>query len=378
MKKVLILSSTISALLLTACGGGSSDTPDTSIEPKPSTYIPSQYKSLKENFTYVKDPLSEVSKNHLYDLSYWVSENPLALSGYSYLYNQDNKNFKTQYYSTNSSSSNNWRLDPRSSLVFNIEKNKWVETANDLAVSEGPVGSEGIKTLHIQSDTGIKYYTLTEKDLSGLNIAEGINKGFGNGIPLPTSIKNQYFSSGAKAYAWVIDITQPTYSIRRTHYVFSSDNELHPILTCSSVTSYCSSTASNLEQAVQHKAWYNNSGNTGYIRINDNQTADVKIYDSEQKQNLSYQIQYEIIPAKSGVPKHILFTASDSTTEEVLRNYFSSGDNQLAWYEYNNQVVQGEYALPIRGLQSTRYSYNKVAVNDILTNWNPAKNPVLE
>ncbi|MFC2997313.1 hypothetical protein ACFODO_19075 [Acinetobacter sichuanensis] len=384
MKNILLLSSLVSTLLLTACGGGSDSDDNNAVEPKPeppkpAEYVPSQYKTLKDNFKYVQDPLTEVKNNNLYDLSYWVDENPLELSSYSYLYSKDDKTFKTQEYSTNKYSSQ-WREDPRSALVFNIAQNKWVETQGDMTVSQGPVGTEGIKTLYIQSDTGIKYYTLTEKTLEGLSLAQGINQGFGNGIPLPESVKNQYFTKGAKAYAWVQDITQPNYSINRTHMVFSSTNTPHPIYTCNTVSSYCSTTAPTFEKAIESKAWYQNTGRNGVIRLNDKQVADVAVFDKEQNKTLNYTIKYELIAAKQGAPKHILFTASDTAAKEALKTYFSANDSQIAWFEYGEkaQVVEGNYSLPIKGLQSTYYSYNKIAVNDILTKWSPRKNPVLE
>ena len=364
-------------MFLTGCGGGNSSSDSDTPPPSPPEYIPSQYKSLNDNFKYVQEPLTEIQKNQLYDISYWVSENPLVISSYNYLYQATNNLFKTKYYSTSGPSSNTWREDATPQLVFNIAQNKWVETNNDLTMAQGPVGTEGIRSLHVQSDTGIKYFTLTEKDLSGLSIDKGINQGFGNGIALPDAIKTQYFSAGAKAYAWVQDITQPIYSIRRTHIVFSNQDEVHPIYTCGSI-SYCSSTAATIEKAIENKAWYQNTGKTGSIRINDNQTANVIVYDSQQKTNLNYTLNYNVIAAQQGVPKHLLFTANDKASTEALKTYFSAGDNQLAWFEYNNQVVSGNYALPVKGLQSTKYSYNKIAINDILTQWTPKKNPVLE
>lgn len=63
----------------------------------------------------------------------------------------------------------------------------------------------------------------------------------------------------------------------------------------------------------------------------------------------------------------------------IIWNYLAFGDGQVAWYEYEyeNKVVDGSYLMPTMGLQSTQYSYNKVAINDILTKWNPSNNPVL-
>ena len=380
MKNYLLISSLTTTLLLAGCGGSDSNNGSSKPDPeppKPTEYVPSQYKNLADNFKYVQDPLTEVKNSNLYNINYWVDENPLKLSSYSRMYSQNDKIFKIADYSTNGSYSTAWLLDPKTSLVFNIALNKWVETQGDLTISQGPAGTEGIKTLYIQSDTGIKYYTLTEKSLDGLSIYQGINQGFGNGIPLPDAVKTQYFSTGAKAYAWVQDITQPNYIINRTHTVFTSIDTPHPIYTCNTVGS-CSSTASTLDKAIETKGWYQNTGRTGVIRLNDKQVADVTVYDADQKKNVNYSISYESIAASNGVPKHILFTAKDKAANDALKNYFSAGDNQVAWYEYNNQVVMGTYATRVKGLQSTQYSYNKIAVNDILTKWSPKRNPVLE
>lgn len=140
MKNILLLSSLVSTLLLTACGGGSDSDDNNAVEPKPeppkpAEYVPSQYKTLKDNFRYVQDPLTEVKNNNLYDLSYWVNENPLELASYSYLYSKDDKTFKTKKYATQGSSSNTWLEDSVPSLVFNIAQNKWVETQDDMTVS---------------------------------------------------------------------------------------------------------------------------------------------------------------------------------------------------------------------------------------------------
>ena len=61
------------AFALSACGGGSdnnSTTSNTSETPKPATYIPSQYQSLRDNFKYVSQPLTEIKNNNLYDFSF--------------------------------------------------------------------------------------------------------------------------------------------------------------------------------------------------------------------------------------------------------------------------------------------------------------------
>lgn len=377
MKNYLILTGIVSAVFLTACGSDSND--DNPVTPpKDEAYVPSQYKNLSDNFKYVVEPLTEIQQNYLYNMSYWVDENPLIISSYSYLFPAVNGQFKTQIYTTSGPSGQNWLQDSATSLLFNIAKNTWIESDGALTMSQGPVGTEGIKSLYVKSDTGVNYYTLTEKNLSGLSLDQGMNPGFGNGIQLPDAIKTRYFSAGAKAYAWVQDITQPVYSIRRTHMVFSSTYKVHPINSCRSVSRYCSSISSNLEDAIQNQAWYLNTGKNGSIQIRDQHTADMEVFNAELQQNQNYTLNYQVVAAQQGQPKHILFTPPNAQTLKVLQDYFNAGDGQLAWYEYNNQVVNGDYSLPIKGLQSSQYSYNKTAINDILTQWTPRKNPVLE
>ena len=373
MKNYLILSGLVSALFLTACGGDSDDG-----HPVDNQYVPSQYKSLKDNFTYVKEPLSEIQRHSLYDLGYWVDENPLIISSYSYLFQANSRQFKSLSYANSAPNDRHWRENPSTALIFNIEQNKWLESDGTLNISQGPVGTEGIKSLYVKSDTGINYYTLTEKNLAGLSLDQGLKQGLGNGLQLPAQIKHRYFSRGAKAYAWVQDITQPMYSIRRSHTAFDATRNLHPIYNCRSISDYCASTSSSLVHAIQNQGWYLNTGKNASIQIIDQQSAQATVFDAELKQTLTYTLNYQVVAAKQGQPKHLLFSAPNAQTLKMLQDYFGVGDGQLAWYEYNNQVVNGDYALPIRGQQSTQYSYNKTAINDILTQWTPRKNPVLE
>ena len=92
---------------------------------------------------------------------------------------------------------------------------------------------------------------------------------------------------------------------------------------------------------------------------------------------IQFIILYTLNQAKQGAPKNIVFTAPNADVQKLLASNFTIGDGQVAWYEYENKVVMGSYLMPTMGLQSTQYSYNKVAINDILTKWNPSKNPVL-
>lgn len=373
MKNNLILTGLVCSLFLTACGGDSDDG-----NPVGNSYVPSQYKNLKDNFTYVAEPLSEIQRNALYDVGYWVDENPLIISNYSYLYQASNRQFKSLTYATSGPNDRHWRQNPSTDLVFNIGQNRWIESDGALSISQGPVGTEGIKSLYVKSDTGVNYYTLTEKDLSGLSLAQGMKQGFGNGLQLPDAIKTRYFSRGAKAYAWVQDITQPIYSIQRSHTVFESSSNLSPIYSCRRISEYCTSTSSNLEHAIRNQGWYLNTGKNASIQLIDQQTAEAIAYDAELKQTLTYTLNYQVVAAKHGQPKHLLFSAPNMQTLKMLQDYFSVGDGQLAWYEYDDQVVNGDYSLPVRGQQSSQYSYNKIAINDILTQWIPRKNPVLE
>ena len=82
---------------------------------------------------------------------------------------------------------------------------------------------------------------------------------------------------------------------------------------------------------------------------------------------IQFIILYTLNQAKQGAPKNIVFTAPNADVQKLLASNFTIGDGQVAWYEYENKVVDGSYLMPTMGLQSTQYSYNKVAINDILT-----------
>lgn len=362
-------------VLLTACGGSDSNTENT---PKPNTPVPVQPVKLPDNFSYVKEPLLEIKAQPLYNLNYWAQSNPVELASYSILSQATDGKFTTAHYATGGGlfDSGNWRLDTPTSLVFNIQQNKWLESDNALTVSEGLVGSAGIKTIHVVSDTGVKYYTLAEKDLSNLTLDKGVNIGFGEGRKLPQSISTKTYSQGAKAYAWIQDITQPVYEINRTHYVFTTNNYTHPIYSCQNIGN-CSTTSVTLEDAITNKAWYQNGGENASIRIVSNGQALLSVYDATQQKDLTYPLTYTLNQAKQGAPKNIVFTAPNADVQKLLASNFTIGDGQVAWYEYENKVVIGSYLMPTMGLQSTQYSYNKVAINDILTKWNPSNNPVL-
>lgn len=402
MKNILVLPCLVSAFLLTACGGGSDSDDNSPVEPKPEPlkptkpiepkpeppkpieYVPSQYKTLNDNFKYVQDPLAELKNNKLYSFENRFVAN-FRTSAYNVLYTEDNQIFKTKYYEVDNFSSA-WlgANEANIALVFNIKQNKWIESIGDLTVFQGPIGTEGIKTLKIQSDLGLKYYTLTEKSLEGLNIAQGIHQSFNDTTKFPETSKTQYFSMGAKAYAWLQDITQPSYEIKRFFSYSSGYYELQPIHTCEIMDrSMCSNTVSTLEKAIEKKAWYQGFSFDATIRLKDKQVAEISIYvkDAENNRNqLKYIVKYELIKAKQGIPKHILFTATDNASKEALKTYFDAGGNsQLSWFEYQNQVVAGNYSAPINGLQSTNYSYNKTAINDIiLAKLGTDTDPVLE
>lgn len=397
MKSFILLSSLTSALLLSACGGGggsSNDstpttkptpsnpspnpTPSDPEPPKSDAYVPSQYKTLNNGFQYVKTPLEEIRRNPFYDLRYWVDASPLQISSYTYSAENAQQVFKNITYSTESIYSKTWISDPTTSLVFNIQKNQWVTSNGDSKLSQGPLGTQGIPSVHVSSDQGESYFTLIEKDLGGLTLKEGMNQGFGDGIPLPDVVNTARFSSGAKAYSFIKDNTQPGYVIYRTHQVFSTRYTIYPIGVCETGGTSCSQKASNLEQAISLQGWSTNIGKTASIQIQDHSTAKLIVNDKKNQNYGTYTIQYSVINAKKGTPKHILFNTSDKASTEALKDYFGTGDSYLAWYEYNDTVVHGYYRQPMKGVQTSAVSYNKTAVNDILTQWSPARLPVLE
>ena len=93
-----------------------------------------------------------------------------------------------------------------------------------------------------------------------------------------------------------------------------------------------------------------------------------------------YIINYQLLAATTNEPARIVFSTVEAVAKQALANYFGllDGQNaQMAWYEYNGQVVRGTYTAPVKGQVSQSYQYNQTAINDILTKWSPAKSAVL-
>ena len=239
------------------------------------------------------------------------------------------------------------------------------------------MGTSGIKTLYITDDLGIQYHTLLESDLAGKTLAQGLTPGFGDGIPSPAITNTATFSNGAKAYTWIRDVLTPTYIIDRVHYVFTTQNVPHPVYTCVNIGP-CNTEAVSLNNAIAKQAWIRNNGYTGSIRLKSANQAEVLVTDSGTRANSMYIINYELIGATTSSPERIVFSTTDINAKKALTDYFDMPDGQLAWYEYDGQVVRGKYQPPVKSQASNTYQYNKIAVNDLLTKWSPVKLAVLD
>ncbi|MBK6758053.1 MAG: hypothetical protein IPG70_10770 [Moraxellaceae bacterium] len=342
-------------------------------------YAPIQPEQPTQGFSYIVDPLAFMNQGSRYnEPSYWSDSNPVELASYSMEYVQDVNKFAVKTYSTNGSSSNIWKNDPRTQLVFSIQGNKWVEiNGGEKQATEGLIGTSGIKTVNITDSQGIQYYTMLERDLTGKMIVEGITSGFGDGRQLPSAANTAMFSDGAKAYTWIRDVLTPNYNIPRTHYVFTTRNDVMPIYACVNIGA-CSTKVGTLQEAITKQAWLRNGGQSASIQVKSGDKAELLVKDPVTNVNSMYIINYQLINATMGNPVRIIFDTPEAVAKKALSDYFGVNDAQLAWYEYDGQVVRGSYQPPIKGQVSQSYQYNKTAINDILTKWFPSKNPVLD
>jgi hypothetical protein len=342
-------------------------------------YAPIQPEQPTQGFSYITEPLAFMNQGSRYnEPSYWSDSNPVELASYSMEYVQDVNKFAVKTYSTNGASSNIWKNDPRTQLVFSIQGNKWVEiNGGEKQATEGLIGTSGIKTVNITDSQGIQYYTMLERDLTGKMIVEGITSGFGDGRQLPSAANTAMFSDGAKAYTWIRDVLTPNYNIPRTHYVFTTRNEVMPIYACVNIGA-CSTKVGTLQEAITKQAWLRNGGQSASIRVKSGDKAELLVKDPVTNVNSMYIINYQLINATMGNPVRIIFDTPEAVAKKALSDYFGVNDAQLAWYEYDGQVVRGSYQPPIKGQVSQSYQYNKTAINDILTKWFPSKSPVLD
>lgn len=373
-------------LSLAACGGGNSSSDEASnspvkTDPKPAepVFKPTQPTVLENGFSYVSDPLAYIKANKTYAVSYWVDQNPLELSMYR-VFELQNDQWLSTTYATSNNKTNVWQKQETSRLVFSKKDNQWIEINNDMQASQGSEGTAGIKTILMSDAQGITYYSLIEKDLSNETLAGGLTTGFGNGITLPNVVKTAKFSNGAKAYHWIYDVPDASYAIQRTKVIdfFGSNSyKLHPIYNCATPVSSCTNKVKTVNNAVSSQAWFMNTGKNANIQLFANNIAKLQFTDPETKVSGTENLSYKLIAATSNTPTYILFEKTNAASQQALAKYFGVNNGQFAWYEYNNQVVAGGYQAPIVGEVGQSNLYNQVAINDILTKWQPAKSPVL-
>ena len=360
-------------LLLAACG------PNTPITPEPSTPKPQQGQP-ETGFTWVNEPLVLWQNQSLYDFTYWVNHDPLQLAGYWKQTYEGNGAFRNEQYSLAWGS---WSQDNSVSLVFNGTTGRWVEMNMTFTATEGPVGTSGVKTVYVTDASGSRYYSLQKRDLSGQPIAQGIAEGFGDGRRLPDVIKHgdAKFSSGAEAYTWVMDQPVPRYALTLTHVVFSNDYRVHPLKTCADITSYCSSTAATLTDAIKQRAWILNGGGNVSVRLLDGGKAEVRYLGEDGAASpRTYQVGYTYLPASASAPERIVFeklSSPDAALTAAVNRLMSVGNGQLAVYAYGGEAVRGTYTPVQQGVKSKTFQYNKQAINDILTKWDPEAPPVV-
>lgn len=364
-----------SALLLASCNGGGTKTqPPEPAEPPPTQGQPDP------NFSWVREPLALWQQQSLYDFGYWVTYDPIQLSTYSRQSFTGGNRFDVEYYSL---SYGDWEEDVRTSLLYSKAARAWVEQGATFTATEGLVGSSGIKTVHVTDTSGTRYYSLQERDLGGLPIAQGIADGFGDGRSLPPVIKNQTarFSTGARAYTWVMDQLDPGFFINRTHYVFTDRYDLDPLKTCTTISSSCSSTASSISDAIARNAWILNGGENVSVRLLKDGKAEVRYLGGDGVAASVYQVGYRHEQATSSAPERLIFdhlNASDPRVTAEVTRLLAVGNGKLAVYAYNGQAVRGSYIPAQTGLRSKSYQYNKQAMDDILTKWSPAAPPTLK
>ena len=362
------------AFLLASCNSGSV------VTSLPNQLQPVQGKPIP-NFSWVQEPLALWQQQSLYNFNYWVTYDPIQLGAYTRQTYAGNNSFDVE---TFSESYFGWRADSTSALIYSNTNHVWNELSPSFTATEGPVGSSGIKTVHVTDETGTRYYSLQERDMSGQPIAQGVAGGFGDGRRLPDVIANNtaIFSPGAKAYNWVMDQINPEFFIDRNHIVFSNQYELHPLMTCDTISSYCSAVATSINDAITKNAWILNGGRNVSIRLLGNGKAEVRYTgkDGTATPNI-YQINYSYIQSTDGTPERLVFndlSSSDAALTAAVTSSLAVGDGKLAVYTYSGQAVRGTFMAAQTGIQSRFYQYNKQAINDIFTKWDPAVSPVIQ
>jgi hypothetical protein len=250
-------------------------------------------------------------------------------------------------------------------VIWSPAQRKWIDTDHTETLSAGPNGSRDWPTVKSVSDYGTVYYTVNYRDLAGQPFANGLPKGFSEGLPLPTSAHDATFSPGARAYATTTTVIGPVYQIADIANRDTRSRQFFSVYSCQDPVPRCDTAATSLDQVARQGGRVDNFSGSAFL-----------VFDTDGRATLSTpsvgiplaNLTYRVVTDDD--PHLIRLQAAHPDDEQKFAQAFGFTLKNFACFEYNGEVTIGN-ARPSYNTTNEFAGFNRIAMNDLLTHWTP-------
>lgn len=263
-----------------------------------------------------------------------------------------------------------WERIPDAHVVWSRDKAEWVLSERTETISAGPLGDGGVPTLRIEAVYGTAYFTYSYEELDGKPLEDGLESGFGFGRPLPQSAAEGRFSPGARAYVATETVVDPFYTIHQVKNANTKVDEPMAVYACGRPSPECATPATSLDMVEASGGQFTNFAGTVRLELEGGGNATLlAAYNNVPLATLTYR------SADADGPPRIKFEGSAPEDAESFGGAMGIGLEDFAFFEYDGQVVVGA-AQPAH-TNDAFVGYNRIAANDLVTQWTPALPQVL-
>jgi hypothetical protein len=316
-----------------------------------------------------RDPV-KVLREGLFDALRQPMADTVAITGYHSQIAADGTNSKGSAYVFHPPSGP-WERIPDSVVVWSPKKSAWVLSDRAETISVGPPSERGVPTLKAETASGTSYRTFSYKDLSGMPLSDGLEDGFAMGSQLPSSVLGGEFSPGARAYTVTETVEDPFYTIHSVKNAETNTDEPLKVYACGRPSPDCTAPATSLDMAAASGGQFTNFPGNVRIELGGDGKAVLRPVDTDAP---LATLTYRKVSADG--PPRIIMEATKPGDADKFSEVIGISLKNFAFFETDNHVVAG-VAQP--GDHSAEFfaGYNRIAINDLLTQWTPALIPVL-
>jgi len=325
---------------------------------------------LLHDFAAEQDPMG-VFKEGFYYLLRQPMATSVAITGYRHQVATDGAASKVAAFAF-MPPTGAWQEIPDRELVWSPGQAKWVETDRTEALSPGPAGSRGWPTVKGVSDAGTSYYTFSYQDLGGRALSEGLEAGFDEGVGLPQSAQAGKFSPGARAYLMTETSVDPFFTIHRIKHADTGIDDLQLVFTCVQPTPDCKAPTPDLVVLSTQGGEFTNLSGTTRLELDGHGHATLRPVGGPDIPFATLTYRY----VQNEKPERITLQAANPEDADKFAKAMGNNVENFAFVDYEGQVTVG-FTEPANSTTTVFAGYNRIAANDLLTQWTPALPVVL-